>query len=140
MNTNSMKNMTWFLIAGILGAVQITLAQVRFAAETYESDPEKYLGQRVTILVDSVSVPAINATSEDDEFRLFSVSTKGQRQGEYVWGGSIYVKVPKNDAAAFVKRHNSSTAKVPKNVSGTFLKGDAKEKYIYDSFYIDCTR
>jgi len=65
---------------------------------------------------------------------------RGRGRGEYVWGGSIYVKVPKSDAAAFVKRHNSSTAKVPKNVSGTFLKGDSKEKHIYDSFYIDCTR
>lgn len=134
-----MKKTAWVLSIGSLAMVFFAGAQVRFAAETYESDPEKYLGQRVTILVDSVSVPALNAANEEDDFRLFSVSTKGQRQGEYVWGGSIYVKVPKADAAAFVKRHNSSTAKVPKNVSGTFRKGDPKEKYLYDSFYIDCT-
>ena len=128
------------MVAAIFGTAQVVSAQIRFAAETYESDPEKYLGQKVTILVDSVSVPAINATNNEDDFRVFWVSTKGQSQGEYVWGGSIYVKVPKADAPAFVKRHNHSTAKVPKNVSGIFRKGDSEQKYLRGSLYIDCTQ
>ena len=135
-----MKSTALLIFAVIFGGAQAGVAQVRFAAETYESDPEKYLGQKVTILVNSVSVPAINAANNEDDFRVFWVSTKGQRQGEYVWGGSIYVKVSKADAPAFVKRHNHSTSEVPKNVSGIFCKRDSEQKYLSSSFYIDCTR
>ncbi len=113
----------------------------RGSADYYLSDPEGYLNKRVSIYISSVDVPAINSSSEEDDFRIFLINTMGQASGEYSHGGYIYMMVPKSDGAAFVKRHNKSTASAPKSVSGTFKKWDRATKYTTPfSYYIDCTK
>ena len=113
----------------------------RGSADYYLADPESYLDKKVSVYVSWVDVPAINVQSEEDNFRVFRISTKGQQSGEYNYGGSIYMMVPKSDAAAFVKRHNNSTSSVPKSVSGIFKKWDRPSKYVpSSSYYIDCTK
>ena len=115
-------------------------AQARFSANSYLADPEKYLGKSVTVYLSDVSVPAINANTEE-EFRIFRVYTSGREGNEYVGGGGIYMMVPKSDAAAFVKRHNQKTSNAPKNVSGIFKKfeGDTSGYTSSFDYYIDCT-
>jgi hypothetical protein len=118
-----------------------SLAQARISADSYLADPEKYLGKSVTVYLSDVSVPAINANTEE-EFRIFRVYTSGREGNEYVGGGGIYMMVPKSDAAAFVKRHNQKTSNAPKNVSGIFKKFDGDTSGYTSSFdyYIDCTK
>ena len=131
-------------------------AQARFSAESYLASPEKYLGKNVTVYVDDVRVPAINSMT-DDPFRVFWISTKGRNANEYVWGGGIYVKVPKTQADAFAKRHNNPNKQGPANLSGKFSQWpseyapeDLKDKptqekvwwlscYSYSKYYLDCT-
>lgn len=130
--------------------------QTRFSADSYLASPEKYLGKTVTIYVDSVDVPAINS-STDDGFRVFHVSTKGRNGNDYMYGGSIYVKVPRQEAEAFANRHNNPNKMGPKNMSGTFTEWPSEYKrtmgdnpsleqvwrtrcYSYSRYYIDCTK
>jgi hypothetical protein len=116
-------------------------AQARFSADSYLADPEKYLGKSITVYVSDVSVPAINANTNQD-FRIFRVYTSGREGNDYVGGGGIYMKVPMSDAASFVKRHKQKTSQVPKNVSGIFKKYDGDTGGYTTSFdyYIDCTK
>jgi len=135
-----MKNNCLIIVSVLSFLVSLGHAQTRYSADSYLADPEKYENQRVTIYINSVDVPAINSSSED-EFRIFRVSTLGQEKGEFSYGGSIYVKVPKSDAAAFAKRHNNKS-NTPKNVSGTFKKWELSDGYqtTLFSYYIDFTK
>jgi hypothetical protein len=116
-------------------------AQPRFSADSYLADPEKYLGKSITVYVSDVSVPSINANT-DEVFRIFRVYTSGRDGNDYVGGGGIYIMVPKSEAAAFAKRHNQKTSSAPKNVSGIFKKFDGDTSGYTSSFdyYIDCTK
>jgi len=135
-----MKNNFLIIVSVLSCLVSLGHSQTRYSADSYLADPEKYENQRVTIYISSVDVPAINSSSED-EFRIFQVSTLGQEKGEFSYGGSIYVKVPKSDASAFVKRHNNQS-NAPRNASGTFKKWKSSDGYQTTSFsyYIDCTK
>ena len=44
---------------------QSALAQSRFTADSYLAEPEKNLGKTVSLCVDSVTVPAVNAVTKD---------------------------------------------------------------------------
>jgi len=96
-------------------------AQSRFSAESYLAAPEKYLGKTVTVYVDSVAVPAINCTTSDN-FRVFCVQTKGRNGNAFVYGGSIYMKIPLSDAEGFARRHNNLNKMGPTTVCGKFLE------------------
>ena len=131
-------------------------AQARFSAESYLASPENYLGKKVTVYVDEVRVPAINSMTEDP-FRVFWIYTKGRNANEYVGGGGIYVKVSRDQADAFAKRHNNPNKQGPANLSGKFSQWPSeyaseglKDKptqekvwwlscYSYSKYYLDCT-
>ena len=141
-----MKNLKSSVVVGALIIKILCLpsgsyGQARFSANSYLADPEKYLGKSVTVYLSDVSVPAINANTEE-EFRIFRVYTSGREGNDYVGGGGIYMMVPKSDAAVFVKRHNNKSSNVPKNVSGVFKKFDGDTSGYTSSFdyYIDCTK
>jgi hypothetical protein len=137
---NAIINLS-FLISAASYFSTDAYAQARFSADSYLADPEKYLGKSITVYVSDVSVPSINANTEED-FRVFRVYTSGREGNDYVGGGGIYIMVPKSDAAAFVKRHNQKTSSVPKNVSGIFKKfaGDTSGYTSSFDYYIDCTK
>ena len=134
-----------------------TYGQARFSAQSYLATPEKYLGKSVTVYVDSVDVPAINCTTEDP-YRVFRIYTKGRNANEYVWGGAIYVKVPRDKADSFATRHNNPNKAAPANLSGIFREwpteygsralgtNPTQEQiwwdrcYSYSHFYLDCTK
>jgi hypothetical protein len=111
---------TIFVFANILLLASLN-AQSRFSAQSYLAAPEKYLGKSVTVYVDSVDVPAINCTTSDN-FRVFRINTMGRNGNAYVYGGSIYVKVPLSDAEGFARRHNNLNKMGPANISGKFLE------------------
>jgi len=131
-------------------------AQSRFSAESYLAAPEKYLGKTVTVYVDSVDVPAVNCTTSDP-FRVFRINTKGRNGNDYLWGGSIYVKIPKEDSEAFVRRHNNPNKQVAANLSAPFKEWPTNHDralgsnptqedlwfsrcYSYSHFYLDLTK
>jgi len=89
-----MKKLISLALGLLISHSALTHAQSRFSADSYLGDPEQYLGKSVTIYVDRVDVPAINATT-DDSYRVFFVHTMGRDGNDYVPGGWIYVKVPK---------------------------------------------
>lgn len=134
-----------------------TYGQARFSAQSYLATPEKYLGKSVTVYVDRVLVPAVNCTT-DDPFRVFEVYTSGRNANQYVPGGYIYVKIPKDKADAFATRHNNPNKQAPANFSGVFSEwpteyskrslgnNPTQERvwwshcYSYSHFYLDCTK
>jgi len=139
-----------------LGLAQSAFSQGRFSADSYLSAPEKYLGKNVTVYVDSVDVPAVNCTTSDT-FRVFRINTKGRNGNDYLWGGSIYVKIPKEDSEAFVRRHNNPNKQVAANLSAPFkewptnydraLGSNPTQEdlwfsrcYSYSHFYLDLTK
>ena len=151
--------MSKFTVLAFCLITQSALAQSRFTADSYLAEPEKNLGKTVTLCVDSVTVPAVNAVTKDP-FRVFRVNTRGQNQKFYESGGMIYVKVPREDSDAFARRHNSPGKQGPKLITGKFaqwrteydrsLGSDPTEEklwrawwttcYGYSHFYLDMTK
>lgn len=147
------------LIMGLIfiGCSTLTYGQARFSAQSYLATPEKYLGKAVTVYVDRVEVPAINCTT-DDPFRVFEVHTSGRNSNQYVPGGYIYVKIPKDKADSFATRHNNPNKQAPANLSGVFSEWPTEyshrklgsnptqeqvwwsQCYSYSHFYLDCTK
>ena len=151
--------MTKSIILILCLITQSAKAQSRFTAASYLAEPEKNLGKTVTLCIDSVSVPAVNAMTKDP-FSVFMVHTRAQNQKLYESGGVIYVKVPREDSDAFARRHNNPNNRVPKLVTGKFsqwkteydrsLGSDPTEVklwrawwttcYCYSHFYLDMTK
>ena len=149
--------MRLILVAMVVSFTAHTYGQARFSAQSYLAAPEKYLGKTVTVYIDRVSVPAINCTT-DDPYRVFEVYTYGRNANEYVPGGYIYVKVPKDKAESFATRHNNPNKAAPNNISGVLKEWPTEynkrklgsnptqervwwsECYSYSHFYLDLTK
>ena len=99
--------------------VSIVAAQ-DWSAQRLLADPDKFLGQKVTLWIYYVSVPAHNATA-DVNFRDFSVYTAKRINTTYESGGYIDVRVSRQDASSFIKKYGTSTDyKIAKQFVGTF--------------------
>ena len=99
--------------------VSIVAAQ-DWSAERLLADPDKFLGQKVSLWIYSVSVPARNATA-DVNFRDFSVYTARRINNTFNGGGFIDVRVSRQDASSFIKKYGiSDNYKKARQFVGTF--------------------
>ena len=114
-------------------------AQKRGNFEFYEAAPEKHLNQKVSIYIMSVDVPAVNAASLDEDFRIFNVYTSSQDGSDTSYAK---VKILKSKADMFVKRYNQSQgngmrAFTPRNATGVFMPGEPGDPYLSGLYYLD---
>ena len=112
-----MKKLLLLLLS--LNLVSLVTAQ-DWSAKRLLADPDKFLGQKVTLWIYYVSVPALNATA-DVNFRDFSVYTAKRINTTYESGGYIDVRVSRQDASSFTKKYGTTTDyKIAKQFVGTF--------------------